>query len=126
MHKPAVLIVEDEPLVRMMMADLLQDKGLKVLEAADAEEAVDAMVALDGIELVFTDVQFPSGRDGVALAGWIKREKPQLKVVVTSGTANPDRIRDELSRSSTPFIEKPYDMDDVAEHLAHLVTRTNR
>jgi CheY-like chemotaxis protein len=72
-----VLIVEDEALIRVALADFLQDVGFKVLEAANANEAVEIIEkASVPIDLVFTDVRMPGTLDGIELAHWIRTSRP--------------------------------------------------
>src|SRR5579872_5463105 len=82
----SVLVVEDEPLIRISLSDVLRHDGLVVFEAADGEEAI-ALLQDDRIfiDLVFTDVRFPSGRNGFELAHWIRTRRPELLIAVTSG-----------------------------------------
>ena len=106
-----VLVVEDEALVRLLAATHLSDKGFSVTEAASADEAV---VLLEGESvgmLVFSDIQMPGSMDGVDLAHWIALERPELKVLLTSGRTVPAAAR------AWPFIAKPYRMDNVERQL---------
>ena len=68
-HAPAhtILFVEDEALIRMDRAEFLRERGYRVHEAADAEEALEALRAKFAIDLVFTDINLPGGIDGVGL-----------------------------------------------------------
>ncbi len=63
-----VLVVEDEPLIRMDIVDQLQDLGFRVLEATNATEAVTMLIANKNIQVMFTDVDMPGGMDGRELA----------------------------------------------------------
>jgi CheY-like chemotaxis protein len=109
-----VLVVEDEGLVRLVAATHLSDKGFSVTEAASADEAV---VLLEGEGLgmlVFSDIQMPGLMDGVDLARWISRERPDLKVLLTSGMAIPTAAR------AWPFIAKPNRMENVERQLREM------
>lgn len=66
--RQVVLIVEDEPLLRMMAIDLVDDAGFEAVEACDAEEAIEILEARKDIRIVFTDVDIPGGMDGLMLA----------------------------------------------------------
>ncbi|MEA3035736.1 MAG: two-component system, response regulator PdtaR [Sphingomonadales bacterium] len=101
---PAVLIVEDEPLIRMAAADTVADAGVASFEAADGGEALEMLAEHPEIALVFTDVNMP-GMDGVTLARRASRLRPELGIIVTSGRetiAGPD-----LPRGGA-FLAKPY------------------
>jgi CheY-like chemotaxis protein len=103
--KLCVLIVEDEPLIRAMTADLLAEAGCTVHEAENANEAI-ALID-DGAELdvMLADVRLPGPMDGVALSDIAIERRPNLKVVVTSGSNLPSSVR--LPTGAT-FLPKPY------------------
>ena len=67
--KPAVLIVEDEPLIRMEAVDMITDAGFKTYEAASADKAIAMMELHDDIGILFTDIDMPGTMDGLKLAG---------------------------------------------------------
>jgi two-component system, response regulator PdtaR len=83
-----ILLVEDEPLVRMFMVDLLQEEGYRILEAAQADEALMLLGARPDVLAVITDVNMP-GMSGFALARAIYEKNPKISVVVMSGVTGP-------------------------------------
>jgi CheY-like chemotaxis protein len=113
----SVLVVEDEPLIRLTLVDVLRRDGLVVFEASDVDEAI---ALLDDnrifIDLVFTDVRLPGGRDGFDLAKWIRERRPELLIVVTSGQVAASTVNREL-REGEHFIEKPYIMGELADRF---------
>ncbi len=86
---PVVLVVEDDALVRAMLVDVLAEEGFHVLEAGDGAQALAQLAARPEIAAVVTDVEMPGGLDGFALARRIRRERPRLGVVVSSGRLAP-------------------------------------
>jgi CheY-like chemotaxis protein len=82
---PVVLVVEDEALVRLDVADTLRAAGYKVLQAANADEAIQILARRDDIRLVFTDVDMPGSMDGIKLAHHIAEKWPPVRLLVTSG-----------------------------------------
>lgn len=110
MRKPAILIVEDEPLVRFALADFLRP-DYDVYEGADAETAMQ-ILGEKFVDLVFADVQIPGGKDGFELAQWIEINYPRVIVIMTSGV-EPDR-----KYGLGPLIEKPYDVAYVRQRIA--------
>lgn len=80
-----ILVVEDEPLVRMATVDVFVDTGLSVIEAATADEAWLILQRRPDITLVVTDVDMPGTLNGAALAHRIRLEYPHLAVAVVSG-----------------------------------------
>uniref|UniRef100_UPI0019537961 response regulator n=4 Tax=Pseudomonadota TaxID=1224 RepID=UPI0019537961 len=77
----AVLVVEDEPLVRTMAADILMDAGYRVFEACEAADALAILDGRDDIGAVFTDIEMP-GMTGLALAATVRDRWPSMPVLV--------------------------------------------
>lgn len=107
-----VLVVEDEPLLRMFNADMLIDAGFDVLEAADANEALHLLETIDDIRVVFTDVEMPGAIDGFALAQRIEAQWPEIGVLVTSGRRYPKEV---FTAASRCFVPKPFRVAQVVE-----------
>jgi DNA-binding NtrC family response regulator len=110
-----VLVVEDEPMIRMVAADALADGGIMAWEAGDASEALEVLDQHPRIGVVFTDVNMPGDVDGLGLAHEVSVIRPDVKVIVTSGArAVPDA---DLPDHGT-FLPKPY----LTDQLVSLVT----
>ncbi len=107
-----VLLVEDEALLRMLMADLLRGAGVRVIEAATADEALAVLDSGLAVDMIFTDVRMPGRLDGVGLALAVTRDRPEIAVFVTSGDLAP-----EVARQLPVFIPKPYDLDAVVVRI---------
>ncbi len=116
-HAAAILIVDDDALIRLTLSDYLQDQGFKVLEATTGDEAL-AIMAGPGfvVDLVFTDVMMPGLTDGFALAKWIGENQPEIPVIVTSGDEGKAAAAKE-NGASIQFIPKPYDLDELAAQM---------
>jgi CheY-like chemotaxis protein len=82
---PVVLLVEDEVLIRMAIADYLRSCGYRVIEAGSADEAVAVIDGRARIDVVFTDVKMPGSMDGFGLARCVRQRLPGIPVVLTSG-----------------------------------------
>ncbi|WP_342778220.1 response regulator [Mesorhizobium norvegicum] len=82
-----VLVVEDEPLIRMDIVDFLLGEGFEVLEAANADEAIDLLEANAQIQIMFTDIDMPGSMDGIKLAAAVRDRWPPVRIVATSGQA---------------------------------------
>lgn len=80
-----VLIVEDEPLIRMSAATLIQGLGYRTHDAASADEAIALLEAHAEITIVFTDVQMEGSMDGIALTHWAAGRWPPLRFIIVSG-----------------------------------------
>jgi DNA-binding NtrC family response regulator len=115
-HPKEVLVVEDEPFVRMVAADALTDSGIMAWEAGDADEALHVLDEHPGIGLVFTDVNMPGGMDGLGLAHEVSVRRPDVSLIVTSGAMN---IADEELPDRGSFLPKPY----PTERLVSIVAR---
>src|ERR1700723_3901324 len=83
----AVLIVEDEFLLRMDAASFIEDDGFLVYEAENADEAIRVLELHAEIRFVFTDVNMPGSMDGLKLAHYVRGRWPPVKIIVTSGKA---------------------------------------
>jgi CheY-like chemotaxis protein len=81
----AILIVDDTIATRAPLGALLRTCGYRVFEAADADEALALLNSRLEIEVLVTDVQMPGSMDGLALARWVRKTRPRLRVVVLSG-----------------------------------------
>jgi two-component system, response regulator PdtaR len=79
--RPVVLIVEDDFLTRMNTAHMIEEAGFDVVEAANADDAIQVLEARLDITVVFTDVQMPGSMDGLKLAAFIRGRWPPLKIV---------------------------------------------
>jgi CheY-like chemotaxis protein len=80
-----VLVVEDEPLIRLGIASLVEEAGYEVIEAANATEAIARLERDSDIRLVLTDVDMPGGMDGIRLAHFVRDRWPPVKLIVISG-----------------------------------------
>ena len=83
--KIVVLVVEDESLVRMDIVSQLADEGFEVLEAENADRALEMLDAHDSISILFTDIDMPGSMDGLRLSAAVRKRWPPVKIVVTSG-----------------------------------------
>jgi CheY-like chemotaxis protein len=108
--RPIVLVVEDEPLLRLFAMDMIEEAGFEVLDARNTAEALTMLETCAGIRVVFTDVDMPGGADGIALATSIRRQWPKIAIVITSGKPWPIGIR--LPEDAV-FFSKPYRQDRV-------------
>jgi DNA-binding NtrC family response regulator len=107
-----VLLVEDEILVRFDVAEVLREGGMCVIEASNADEAMEHLEAGKSVDFVFTDIEMPGTMNGLAFCTAVERRFPWLKFLVTSGRASADE-----AASIRSFIPKPYDPADVVAHI---------
>ncbi len=83
--RPIVLVVEDEVLLRIDLADAIRDVGYEVIEAHNADAALDILETNTRVHLVCTDIRMPGKRNGLELARWIKSHRPELPIILVSG-----------------------------------------
>ena len=112
--KIVVLVVEDEPLLRMAAVDMIEAAGFDVVEAADATEAVLILESRLDISIVFTDIDMPRGIDGMKLAAAIRHRWPPIHIIVTSGHLTPASA--DLPENSL-FFSKPYKEKEIIDAL---------
>jgi two-component system, response regulator PdtaR len=116
-----ILVVEDDPRIRLQTADHLIGRGYMVLEADSGDEALEILERDSGvIDCVFSDVQMPGRHDGVALARWILRHRPGVAVLLTSGNFRTEDLEPEL-RNVLPVLPKPYRGPAVEERVISLL-----
>lgn len=114
--RPVVLLVEDEVSIRAVVADDLRERGVVVLEATDALEALAILAMPVRVDVVFSDVQMPGEIDGFGLVGRIRLTRPDCKVMLTS--ARPWAVD---GMEEITFLMKPYSVDAVMQAIGSLL-----
>lgn len=102
---PLILVVEDEELLRLNAADILEEQGYRVVEADNADAALKVLEARDDVRLLFTDIQMPGSLDGLDLARQVHVRWPRILLVITSGRSLPERSK---IPDDSRFVAKPY------------------
>ena len=115
-----VLIVEDELLVRSIMAEALQEEGFRVIEASNVAEALVALEAQPDISIVLTDVEMPPGARGYDLATVAHQRWPHIRFVVTSGRMWPNAHD---MPATAVFLPKPWTSESLVDHVWEAVER---
>jgi CheY-like chemotaxis protein len=115
----SVLVVEDEALVRMLVAQTLEEAGFSVREAAEAEGALEVLRGDDAIRLMVTDVGLP-GLNGRRLAEAVRAERPDMKVLFMTGYAD-TALLEKVLPEGFGLITKPFDLDDLAAQAHALI-----
>lgn len=116
MGAQTILVVEDEFLIRFMLADSLRELGYQVLEAVNGDEGFDTLRSGQAVDLVVTDVRMPGAIDGMELTRRSKSLAPARPVIVCSA----DLLRSE-SYPADEFLTKPYMFDALAGLIARLI-----
>ena len=121
-----VLVVEDEVLIRLVIAEYLRECGYKVHEAVNADEAILILRAPEvSIDIVFSDVEMPGEMDGFGLARWVRANMPETQVILTSGAERSADIAGTLCEAG-PLLEKPYPTQDVLDRIRQLAAKAKR
>jgi CheY-like chemotaxis protein len=109
----AILLVEDDPLIRLNTAELLQDLGHNVVEAGNAEDALEALDA-GPVDVIITDLGLP-GVSGADFASMARKAKPDIAIVFATGAEpGPDLIGND---AASYLLRKPFGAADVAAAL---------
>src|ERR1039457_6505432 len=120
-----ILVVEDEAILREMARDILKDCGYHLLEASTGKEALDVWRESAGkIDLVLTDMVMPDGISGVDLAERLLADRPDLKIIFTSGYTSTEINAELLSRSQARFLQKPYSVTTLVRAVRDCLDRT--
>ena len=115
-----ILAVEDDARVRRVAVSRLIDLGYEVIEAENGAAALERLKQHSDIALLFTDVVMPGGMTGDELAEIVRRERPEIKVLFTSGYAEPEIAGRELAAAGS-WLKKPYTARELAERLRELL-----
>jgi two-component system, response regulator PdtaR len=106
--EPVVLVVEDEPFVRMQAVVMIEEAGYNVVEACNADEAIAILETREDIRVVVTDIEMPGSMDGIKLARAVRDRWPPIELIITSGRY---RVRTNQLPPRAQFMPKPYTPD---------------
>ena len=115
--KATVLVVEDEVLIRLMIADALRAQGIAVIEASNGDEAMHVLQSALPVQLLLTDIHMASEFDGLALAHAARAARPGLKLIVASS----HEANDEVTNLADAFFSKPYELSAIVNRVKSLL-----
>lgn len=116
LFRATILLVEDEVLVRMSLAEQLRNAGYVVLEASNADEGLDLLQS-QRVRVVVSDIRMPGRMDGVELARAIRAQRPEIKIVLASG----ESFSASYWGATDGFFPKPYNAGRLIEHIKMLL-----
>ncbi len=116
-----ILVVDDEPLVRMVTVEVLSDLGYHVLEAEDGPSALKVLAACPELDLLVTDVGLPNGMNGRQLADAIRAPRPELPVLFVTGYAENAVLNHGHLERGMQVLTKPFAADVLARRVRELV-----
>jgi two-component system, response regulator PdtaR len=114
---PVILIVEDEFLLRMDSAEMIENAGFEVIQAGNADEAIAILQNRPAIHVIFTDVQMPGSMDGLKLAPFVRNRWPPIKILAKSGLV---RVVAEDLPTGSVFLPNPYRGARVVDTLRQM------
>jgi CheY-like chemotaxis protein len=117
----SILIVDDEPTVRLLMTDLLQDAGYRILEASDGPSGLKILQSEKRIDLLITDVGLPGGMNGRQVADAARVARPNLKVLFITGYAENAVIGNGHLEHGMQVITKPFVMEALANKVREMI-----
>lgn len=115
----SVLVVDDEPLVRMCAVEMLMEAGFAVVEADDAESALERLEEHPEVSVLFTDINMPGAFDGLELARRVHAKRPDVQLIITSGRGRP--AQSDLSDGE--FVLKPYEVAAISRMIRGAAAR---
>jgi two-component sensor histidine kinase/DNA-binding NarL/FixJ family response regulator len=116
---PKVLVVEDEMVLRMRAADIVEDAGFSAVEAVNADEAIAILESRSDIAVLFTDIQMPGSMDGLKLAHAVHNRWPDIKIILVSGQVKPS---DAERPADSHFFGKPLGVETMVAELQAMVS----
>lgn len=121
--RPVVLVVEDDFLIRIGAVEMIEAAGFDIVEAANADKAMEILEVRLDITVVFTDIQMPGSMDGLKLAAAIRGRWPPIKIVATSGIVDVRKV--DLPEGGR-FLPKPYSSAEIVGTLRELTVAEPR
>lgn len=113
---PCILLVEDDELIGDLVEEYLKDAlGMRVVRAYNADEAL-YLIDLHAFDLVFTDVMMPGAINGVQMARIIRKNYPELPIVIATGNAPKECLKES---ENFPVLQKPYQLTQVRQKLSN-------
>jgi CheY-like chemotaxis protein len=116
-----VLVVEDEPVVRAVILEMLGEQGYRTLEAVDGPSGLRILRSEKRIDLLVTDVGLP-GMNGRQLADQARETRPELKILFITGYAESAAISDGFLQPGMQMITKPFDLENLSQRIRRMVS----
>jgi PAS domain S-box-containing protein len=116
-----VLVVDDEPIIRMLIGDTLTELGYTGIEAGDAASGLKVLESDVAIDLLITDVGLPGGMNGIEMAEKARQRRPALKVLYVTGYAENAAISNGGLPPGANVLSKPFPMDKLAARIRSII-----
>jgi CheY-like chemotaxis protein len=121
----SILIVDDEPDIRLIITDTLSHEGFKVIAASSGPEALDILRSDPSIDLLFTDIVMPGGLDGFELAHRAKELRPDLRIIYSSGYIK-DQPWGKTGIGYGPLLPKPFRTHNLIAEVRRALAEIRR
>jgi CheY-like chemotaxis protein len=119
-----VLVIDDEPSIRMLISEVLQENGYAGIEAEDGPSGLRALDSDPRIELLITDLGLPGGMNGRQVAEAARAKRPQLKILFVTGFAENAVLGEGPLPEGTAVVTKPFVMASLGKKVRELLDRT--
>jgi CheY-like chemotaxis protein len=116
-----VLVIDDEPTVRMLIVEVLEEHGYAAIEAGDGPSGLRILESDMRIDLLITDVGLPGGLNGRQVADAARRSRPALKVLFITGYAENAAVGNGHLDPGMEVITKPFVMADLSAKIRELI-----
>ena len=116
-----ILLVEDDPSVRMLIADVLHELGYTAIEVSDSRAALPVIQSDARLDLMVSDVGLP-GIDGRKLAEIAREHRPALKILFVTGYAQHAKVRDDFLGSGMSMLTKPFALDALGHKIREMLS----
>ncbi|HEV7434058.1 MAG TPA: PAS domain S-box protein [Pseudorhizobium sp.] len=116
-----VLVIDDEPLVRMLIVDVLEELGYAALEAGDGPEGLKVLRSDVHLDLLITDVGLPNGMNGRQVADAARELRPNLKILFVTGYAENAVLSHGHLDAGMQVVTKPFDMAELARRIKSII-----
>jgi CheY-like chemotaxis protein len=116
-----VLVIDDEPTIRMLIVEVLREAGYVAVEAFDAQSALRALESLSRIDLLITDVGLPGGLNGRQIADAARVKRPDLRVLFITGYAEKAALGSGILERGMSVVTKPFAIDALARKIAAMM-----
>jgi DNA-binding NtrC family response regulator len=120
-----VLIVDDEPLIRWSLGEILSDQGWNVTEACDRRAAIEALATAGSFDVVLLDLRLPDSND-LALLADVRRLAPASQVILMTAFGAPEVVQQALDLGAYRVVGKPFEVADVATLVSQAQRSTSR
>jgi CheY-like chemotaxis protein len=116
-----VLVIDDEPTIRMLVAELLAEAGYAVIEAPDGPAGLKVLESNAKIDLLITDVGLPGGMNGRQVADAARVSRPNLKVLFITGYAENAIVGQNRLEKGMFVVTKPFQVDSLAHRIREII-----